>query len=138
MKTFLKILASFLLLFNSIGALYGGWHLINHPDGSSLKISLDLLEHTPFSNFLIPGIILFSVNGVFSFSVFILILLNFRRYPLFVYVQGILLAGWIVIQCILLREINFLHITLGSMGILMMTSGMILNRLKAFETRVSL
>jgi hypothetical protein len=137
MKVFLKILALILLLLNGTGAIYGGWHLINHPDGSSLKMTPDLLANTPFHNFLIPGIILFSLNGLFSVITLLLLVFNFRKYPLLIYIQGIMLTGWIVIQCILLQEINFLQITLGSVGLLLMSSGIILNRLTVFETRIN-
>ena len=62
MKILYNILVSLLLVFNGVGALIGGWLLITQPDGSALKLSLDLLKHTPFHNFLIPGIILFVVK----------------------------------------------------------------------------
>jgi hypothetical protein len=42
-----------------------------HPDGSSIEMSLDWLQHTPFQDYLIPGIILFIANGLFSIFVFI-------------------------------------------------------------------
>ncbi len=35
MKTLLIVVSILLLLLNGIGALYGGYHLITHPDGSS-------------------------------------------------------------------------------------------------------
>jgi ABC-type proline/glycine betaine transport system permease subunit len=76
MKTFLTITAALLLLFNAIGALFGGWNLITHPDGSSLQMSLDFLKKTPFHTYLIPGIILFVANGLFS--IFVLLALVFR------------------------------------------------------------
>ncbi len=54
----------FLLTFLGLGALGGGGALILSPDGKLLGIPLTILERSPFSNFLIPGIILFSVLGV--------------------------------------------------------------------------
>jgi hypothetical protein len=47
-----------------IGAVISGALLIIRPDGHYLQLPLDLLEDTPFRNFLIPGVILFLVNGV--------------------------------------------------------------------------
>lgn len=41
MRIFLKSAAVLLLLFNGTGALFGGWQLIAHPDGSSLQLTLD-------------------------------------------------------------------------------------------------
>jgi amino acid permease len=74
-KAFLKILTVLLLLFNGIGAIYGGGNLILHPDGSSIELSPDWLKHTPFRDYLIPGIILFIANGLLS--VFVLVTLCF-------------------------------------------------------------
>jgi len=50
--------------FIGIGAVISGALLIVRPDGHYLQIPLDMLKNSPFRNFLIPGIILFLVNGV--------------------------------------------------------------------------
>jgi hypothetical protein len=47
-----------------IGAVVSGALLVIGPDGRYLQIPLEMLENTPFRNFLIPGVILFSVIGV--------------------------------------------------------------------------
>ncbi len=119
----LKILASFLLLFNGIGAIYGGGNLILHPDGSSLGITTEWLQYSPFDNFLIPGIILFIVNGLFSLFVLMALIYNSRFLGYMILGEGALLCGWILIQMILLREVNFLHVTLGTVGILLLIIG---------------
>ncbi len=126
MKLFLHILAYILLFFNGVGALFGGWNLMIHPDGSSLQLSMDWLKHTPFPDYLIPGIILFIANGLFSVFVFIAILLKLRNYYWLVMVQGAILAGWIVIQMALIRTIDFLHVLFGSIGIALFIVGWIL------------
>jgi hypothetical protein len=54
-----------LLVFLSIGALYGGGSMILSPDGSLLQMDGGWIEKTPFSSFLIPGIILFTFLGIF-------------------------------------------------------------------------
>ncbi|MBK7429478.1 MAG: hypothetical protein IPI62_00670 [Bacteroidetes bacterium] len=118
-----KLLASFLLLFNGIGAIYGGGNLIMHPDGSSLGITTEWLKYSPFDNFLIPGIILFVVNGLLSLFVLIAVITNSRFRGKLIFAEGVLLCGWILIQMIMLREVNFLHITLGSVGILLVIIG---------------
>ncbi len=62
-KTTRNILVS-LLTFLSIGALFGGAVLIISPSGKLIGMPLSLLDKSPFSNFLIPGIILFIVIGL--------------------------------------------------------------------------
>ena len=54
-----------LLLFLGVSAIGGGLLLIISPSGKLLGgLPLSILEHSPFSNFLIPGIILFFILGL--------------------------------------------------------------------------
>jgi hypothetical protein len=122
-NTLLKILTGLLLVFNGTGALYGGGNLILHPDGSSIQLSAHWLEHTPFPNYLIPGIVLFIANGLFSLYVLICLLVNNRHYPWLVIAQGVILSGWIIIQVLLIRTVYFLHIILGLVGVALMLLG---------------
>jgi uncharacterized membrane-anchored protein len=59
---------SALLIFLSIGALYGGWMLLSDPSGASLQLPLSYIQTStsPFNDYLIPGIILFTFNGLLS------------------------------------------------------------------------
>jgi hypothetical protein len=130
LKTFLKIIVSLLLLFNGIGAIYGGGNLIVYPDGSSILLSMDWLKHTPFQNYFVPGIILFVANGLFSIFVFICLLFNTRNYPILVILQGAILTGWIVIQMIMIMTVYFLHVILGSVGLALIILGIALRKSK--------
>ena len=123
MKTFYKILAALLLIFNGVGAIFGGGNLINHPDGSSLSWTVDMLKHTPFNDFLIPGIILLTANGVFSFVVLGMMIFGLKRYSTFIMLQGFILSGWIVIQVIMLQQILSLHLIMGGTGLLLIVCG---------------
>lgn len=53
-----------LLALLGIGAIFGGGVLIISPSGELFGIPLSMLENSPFGNFFVPGIILFSVLGV--------------------------------------------------------------------------
>lgn len=128
MKTFLTITASLLLIFNGIGALYGGLNLIIHPDGSSMQMSLDFLKHTPFQNYLIPGIILFIANGLFSFIVLTAVIFKHLYAPFLVLAQGAILTGWIIIQIVLIQTIHSFHIIMGSAGIALIVVGWLLKK----------
>jgi hypothetical protein len=67
MKSLLVILISFI----SFTAILSGVLMISNPDGGILKLSLSLLEGTPFKNFLIPGILLaIIVGGINLLAVF--------------------------------------------------------------------
>ena len=58
-----------LLVLLSVGALGGGLVLIAGPDGSILGVPSELLASTPFSSYLGPGLLLFSVLGVYPLVV---------------------------------------------------------------------
>ena len=60
------ILLQFLL---GLGALAGGGVLITAPDGSILHMPFSALHDSPFTSFLIPGIILFTFVGLFPLAV---------------------------------------------------------------------
>jgi hypothetical protein len=53
-----------LLALLGVGAIFGGGVLIISPFGEAFGMPLSLLANSPFSNFLIPGVILFVVLGV--------------------------------------------------------------------------
>lgn len=125
MKRFLNVIIYVLLLFNGTGAIYGGWNLIIHPDGSSIQLSLDLLKHGPFQNYLIPGIVLFIANGLFSFVAIFAMLFHLRNNYLLIMAQGAILTGWIIIQIFLIQTVYFLHFILGGVGLTLLLLGMI-------------
>lgn len=132
LRSYLKYIAMLLLVLNVIGAFIGGIPMILYPDGSANGISLSYLQHSPFDSYLIPGVILVVCNGVLSLLVCIGLFFNLRHHAWGVAGQGIILCGWIVIQMIMLREVNFLHIAFGSIGIALIFLGRYLGR---FEWR---
>ncbi len=128
MLVVLRMLSILLLLFNGIGALYGSFKFITDPSGASLGMTLSLLEHSPFINYLIPGIILLIANGILSFVVIALILFKTNFYSLAIIAEGCILFGWITIQVIMLRTVASLHIILWTFAVLLILSGVVLNR----------
>ncbi|WP_422122375.1 hypothetical protein DHX103_11250 [Planococcus sp. X10-3] len=57
----------FLHVFLAVGAILGGLSFIMAPTGSGsyLELPISYLDNSPFRSFLIPGILLFTVLGVF-------------------------------------------------------------------------
>jgi len=53
-----------LLAFLGLGAIGGGGALIVSPTGKLLGMPLSMLKNSPFNNFFVPGIILFSIFGI--------------------------------------------------------------------------
>jgi hypothetical protein len=54
----------FLFVFLGLGALGGGGVLIMSPSGDMMGMPVSAIGSSPFNNFLIPGILLFTVLGV--------------------------------------------------------------------------
>jgi hypothetical protein len=127
--TYLRIIAIFLLLFNGMGAIFGGWSLITDPTGEDIQLPLIYLEHSPFHNFLIPGIILFTVNGIFSIVAIVWTIFQWRHYNWLIVAQGILLGGWIVVQMILLRHFYYLQFVFGGIGLVLLMIGYLLRKM---------
>ena len=113
----------FLLVFLGVGAIYGGGLLIISPSGKLLGTPLSILETSPFKDFLIPGVLLFTVIGIIPLWLVRALLkkpksalaesLNCFKdmhwsWSYTVYV-GFALIIWIHVQEILINNVYFLH-----------------------------
>jgi hypothetical protein len=125
MRIFIKIITALLLLFNGIGALYGGYQLVRHPDGRSMQLSPDLLTHTCFNNYTIPGMILFVGNGLLSLFALAALLSMHKHHGLIIMLQGIILTGWILIQLLLIQTLSYWQLLLGLIGLSLIISGIV-------------
>jgi len=127
MKT-IRVIAILLMLFNAMGALFGGWSLIQDPTGRDLQMPMSFLEHSPFKDYFIPGIILLTVNGIFCLVAMFMTIFQAKHYIWMILAQGALLTGWIIIQMIMLHYIYYLHFVLGGIGLALICIGWILKR----------
>jgi hypothetical protein len=53
-----------LQIFVGITAVLGGIGLVSDPSGTKMNVPLELLKNSPFTNYLIPGLVLLLVIGV--------------------------------------------------------------------------
>ncbi len=115
----MKLIHRFLFslhVFVGIGAILGGGAAILNPL-DPLGASVASLKNSPFSNYLIPGIILFSVIGLGN--IISSIIFRFRS-KLQGYISSIFswaLVIWIVVQCIMLNDVVFLHVLFFIIGL---------------------
>ncbi|MBC8452718.1 MAG: hypothetical protein H8D65_02560 [Spirochaetes bacterium] len=118
--------------FVGIGALVGGGAAILNPN-SPLGIPPDSLEGSLFTNYLIPGIILFTVLGFGDlFALFLSC-----KFPKTQAYSGCTMGGalmiWIIVQCIILGSIVFLHVFFFAVGgVLVLLSLIIMYRNRQF------
>ena len=98
-----------LLIWLGIGALAGGLSLVAAPDGSVMGFETSILEGSPFSDFLIPGLIL---GGVFGVGSIVVAAMGIRRHPLAPFLAfgiGSAQMIWIVVQLLIIETVSFLH-----------------------------
>jgi hypothetical protein len=112
------------LFFNGVSAIFGGGGLILDPSGALMQMPIELLEFSPFNNFLIPGFILFIVNGLFNLFVGILGIRKNAMFPSLTIVCGLLLIAWLTIQIVLIKDFYPpAHLPYYLIGILMIFLG---------------
>lgn len=97
-------------------ALVGGAMLVLDPSGRSLSIPLSYLEGNPFTDYLVPGAILFVVFGVGS----VVVLYGIARWRDWVWFGAVGLGGaqvvWIVVELFVIGELQPLHVVYGGLG----------------------
>ena len=117
--------------FVGVGALAGGLAAITNPQ-EPLGVSVQLLKNSPFSNYLIPGIILFTIIGLGNVisALMFRFKLRFQGYISSVFSWALVI--WIVVQCIMLNAVAFPHILFFSIGLIQAVLSMII----LFEKRL--
>jgi hypothetical protein len=114
MKTILFIL----ICFVGLTATVSGLLMISKPNGDIMGLSLSLLEPTPFTNYLIPGIVLAILVGAVNLvAVFFNIQRNANRYN-WAIAGGVMISGWIIAQMILIQTAHWLHFLYLGIGVL--------------------
>ncbi len=125
----LRIIAIILLIINAIGAVWGGAGLIYDPSGEFMEMPLGFLEHSPFSNYLIPGIILFVFNGLLCLVAAFLTINMHLFYQYFIIFQGVVLVIWLSVQIVMIRFFYPpLHLPFYIIGLMLVVIGTLLLR----------
>lgn len=118
-----RIIAIVLLLISAVNALVAGALFILDPSGGGLGMSVDYLRFSPFRDYRVPGIVLFTVLGWLNLYVAFVTFRKKSYAPVAVLVQGVILIGWIVVQVRMVRDLNALHVTMFTVGTLLALCG---------------
>ena len=116
-----------------LGAVASGGVLMAAPDGHLMQMPLSMLDHSPFSNFLIPGAILFTLLGIYPLCVAYGLwkrpgwrwpdaINPFKRFHWSwagSLAAGVIVVIWIVVEVIMLRSFVFLQILYLVWGIVL-------------------
>lgn len=106
-----------LQVFIGVGAVAGGLGLALDPSGASLGVPLELLAETPFATFLIPGIVLFAVNGLGCLAGAVASFARHRYAGEIAMALGAFLVAWILAQVYWMSGFHWLHWLYLSLGI---------------------
>lgn len=127
----MKRLANFLAvlqLFIGLGAVGGGLGLVLKPDGAYLGMPLELLNSSPFSDFLVPGLVLLIVNGFGSIAGSISSFRRSRYAAEIALALGTFLVAWILIQVYWIHAFHWLHALYLCLGIIEFALGWLLRK----------
>ena len=135
--------------FQSISALFGGFSLITSPNGDTLEMPVSFLKDTPFTNFLIPGIVLFFLLGVFPIFILAgLYTLKNWRWPEYFNIYknrhwswtfslylAIMLILWIDLQIMWVGYGNLIQTLYALVGVLILIVTLLPSNMKYFEKK---
>lgn len=116
--------------FIAVGALFGGIAGMLNPY-DPLGIPADLLEGSPFNNYFIPSLILFTVIGLgHTYSGWAALKkTQYQGYISSVFSWALMI--WIVVQCLIIGAVDFLHVLYFFLGLI----GAVLGIILLFEKR---
>lgn len=97
----------------------GGAAAIIDPQ-NPLGVPAELLNNSPFEDYLIPGIILFFLLGVGNLAGAVAFRYDEKRQGYFGLVMGTALAVWIIVQCVMIESIVAIHGVFFLIGIIKM------------------
>jgi len=121
----------FLHILLGVGAVFGGLVLVIDPSGGLIKMPMTFLENSPFNNFLIPGIILLVILGIFPLITAYALISKWdwkaaNRLNLFsemhwswaysLYI-GFALIIWITVEGLIMKQIAVIHVVYIILGL---------------------
>lgn len=90
------------LIFQGLSGLAGGFGLIADPTGASIGLPIEWLEGSPFGDYLIPGVILFVVLGIFPLLAAGALWQQHARARLAAFLVGAGLTIWIGVEILII------------------------------------
>ena len=112
--------------FIGIGAVICGALLVIGPDGRYLQMPIDMLRNSPFRDFLIPGVILFVVNGAGNIISAVLCFKMHRLAGFAGLFFGFGLVIWLFVQISMIGGGNWLQYLYFVLGILELLLGIVM------------
>jgi hypothetical protein len=95
--------------FIGLGALAGGIGFVTAPDGSNMGMTVDSLLRGPFTDYLIPGLVLITMVGGTMFVAAAAILKRSRWAVELSVTAGAVLMVWIAVQVAIMGLVSWLQ-----------------------------
>lgn len=115
-------------LVAGFSGVIGGRELIADPSGSGLDMPVHWLADTPFSDYLIPGIVLFVLVGLASLIGATITFYKQRHAGLIAVGLGAVLMVWIIVQILMVGYRSYLQPLYFSFGALEFVFGFVVHR----------
>ena len=112
-----------LQVFIGLGGAAGGLGLVLDPTGGNLTMPTESLANSPFSDFLVPGLVLLAVNGVGNLIGGMTSFAGWRRCGDVAVALGAFLMAWIVAQVWWIGLIHGLQPLYFCLGVLQLALG---------------
>lgn len=124
MKLVYRLLFALHIFVGSVALVGGSVGAIDYHE--PFGMSVELLRDSPFNNYLIPGIMLFTIIGIGNiFCAFMFSLkLKFQAYISCVFSYALVI--WVVVQCIMLNNVAFRNVLFLIIGIIQAVLSMII------------
>ena len=120
-----------ILLLEGVGGLLGGVQMLGDPFGSPMGMSIEMLAGTPFGSYLIPGLLLTLVLGVYPLLAALLLwwrpawramaplerLTGCHWSWCVAVTAGLAMIVWIGVQVAMLGPVHFLQAVVAGMGL---------------------
>ena len=120
-----------LLFFLGLSALPASIFMMVDPSGSQMGLPLEMLDQTPFSNFLFPAILLGFFNGILSLLFAILVIKKHRLQAWMVMFQGSVLLIWLTVEVLMGLYYPLLTLPYYLVAILLLSCGLLMKLSKS-------
>ncbi len=102
----------------AIGAIPAGYLFLISPDGSKLGMTVEALSGSPFRDYFVPGLFLFTVNGVFNLIASVLAFRKYKHASVIGMALGLALMIWVTVQAYSVGLSHFLQPAYFIIGII--------------------
>jgi hypothetical protein len=131
MQSFDKLRFQFLAVLHfliGITALLGGGALVVWADGRMLQMSVKLLAGSPFSDFLLPGVILYGAVGVHNLIACFVVAKREQGAEVISFFAGATLLIWLVAESTFVGASHWLQLGYGALALLVVADAIWIRR----------